>query len=550
MTNKAKNCSTAADYANKLRNIKAIRSFRRKAMDSFRRYVPYAYYPPGESDKFYDRMTEADLITYAHLPSVVKYFERRKKNIFTALPAHPKRGQPSEKYKAWVAEMDGCPAQTKPLKLKATLVVCPPTLCAQWYDEFEKFAPGLKVYVNHNSHKSHMNMLRRDDNVAVMCEADVIIQSSYGNRLNLGQLVVGRDDNWNSAKKELEYLDHLSRDYVYHRIIVDECQEVRSFSNEKYLTSSRRWAVTGTPVSKSFKELSKVAEWLGHSTTGLQLSKYFDASPNDNIDAFVANLRSLMIRHTKDQVIAGGAALTLPTLESETEYLTLSYRERTRYDAERKSALSRENIRTAQRSGLDVWPFMMALHQMLMICSNAATKINALTNDLRELIQKDPTAHALVFTQHPDTHRAIMTAVQALGVETLAVAGGMSMEKRHKAIRRFQEACESLKNGTAAALGVRPKVLVTTIKVGNCGITLTSATRVFMMEPCLDPGHEIQAAGRIHRLGQSSKCVVKRYCFKDCYEANVVKFHQRLKAGTAKMSNSFIPAKEARNLLR
>ena len=48
----------------------------------------------------------------------------------------------------------------------------------------------------------------------------------------------------------------------------------------------------------------------------------------------------------------------------------------------------------------------------------------------------------------------------------------------------------------------RPKVFVLTLKAGACGVTLTAATRLYLFEPCLDPSHEIQAAGRVHRLGQ------------------------------------------------
>ena len=66
--------------------------------------------------------------------------------------------------------------------------------------------------------------------------------------------------------------------------------------------------------------------------------------------------------------------------------------------------------------------------------------------------------------------------------------------------------------------------------MGNCGITLTSATRVFLMEPCLDPGHEVQCAGRIHRLGQTKRVLCKRYCVKDTFESAVCLFHDQVKA--------------------
>ena len=38
------------------------------------------------------------------------------------------------------------------------------------------------------------------------------------------------------------------------------------------------------------------------------------------------------------------------------------------------------------------------------------------------------------------------------------------------------------------------------------------------MEPCVDPAQEAQAAGRIHRLGQTKDIFIKRYCFKDSVE--------------------------------
>ena len=52
----------------------------------------------------------------------------------------------------------------------------------------------------------------------------------------------------------------------------------------------------------------------------------------------------------------------------------------------------------------------------------------------------------------------------------------------------------------AGALGLgRPapapvaKVFVATMRVGNVGITLTAASCVYLMEPCLDPAMELQA---------------------------------------------------------
>jgi len=51
------------------------------------------------------------------------------------------------------------------------------------------------------------------------------------------------------------------------------------------------------------------------------------------------------------------------------------------------------------------------------------------------------------------------------------------------------------------------------------------------MEPCVDPAFEVQAAGRIHRLGQSKDVLVKRLCFRNSYEEQVVKLHADIAQG-------------------
>ena len=77
--------------------------------------------------------------------------------------------------------------------------------------------------------------------------------------------------------------------------------------------------------------------------------------------------------------------------------------------------------------------------------------------------------------------------------------------KRHKLIKDFQD-------------GKRPGIFIVTYGTAAVGITLTAASRVYLMEPALDPATEAQAAGRIHRLGQTREVLIKRFCFRDSVE--------------------------------
>ena len=95
--------------------------------------------------------------------------------------------------------------------------------------------------------------------------------------------------------------------------------------------------------------------------------------------------------------------------------------------------------------------------------------------------------------------------------------GATEANKRHQAIREFQASGE-------ARAGVA-KVFVVTVKTGAVGITLTAATRVYLLEPAFDPAAEVQAAGRIHRLGQTRDVLIKRFAFRDSIEEQICKLH-------------------------
>ena len=92
---------------------------------------------------------------------------------------------------------------------------------------------------------------------------------------------------------------------------------------------------------------------------------------------------------------------------------------------------------------------------------------------------------------------------------------------RHRLIRQFQTVPQA---GRAA-------VCVTTFHCAAVGITLTAASRVVLMEPTMDPALEAQAAGRIHRLGQTKEVLIKRFAMRDTAEEAIVDLHAAQRAG-------------------
>eukprot|EP00980_Cylindrotheca_fusiformis_P023221 scaffold10240_cov134-Cylindrotheca_fusiformis.AAC.3 len=64
-------------------------------------------------------------------------------------------------------------------------------------------------------------------------------------------------------------------------------------------------------------------------------------------------------------------------------------------------------------------------------------------------------------------------------------------------------------------------------RAGNCGINLTQANRVFLMEPGFNPALEQQAIGRVHRLGQKREVEIVRLLVKDSVETRLRKFLEK-----------------------
>lgn len=73
----------------------------------------------------------------------------------------------------------------------------------------------------------------------------------------------------------------------------------------------------------------------------------------------------------------------------------------------------------------------------------------------------------------------------------------MGMNQRTRAIEAFQQDPPTT-------------VFILTLRSAACGINLTAASHIFMLEPCMNPAVEAQAIGRAWRMGQTRNVVVKR----------------------------------------
>jgi SNF2 family DNA or RNA helicase len=434
-------------------------------------------------------------------------------------------------------------------KLKTTVVFTSVSLLGQWEDECARHAPGLVVRRFHPTSKGKTAKFL-DESQTTANPPDVIISTTTF--------------SWPDWTK----------DYEFHRIVVDESHLFGTASAKRNyaeaVPSLRRWCCTATPMSMSAASISSQAGFLGRQDIWLEATN-FDCKRPGSFAAFKDKLAPIFIRHTKAQRIGGSCALALPASVARTVTLTMSADERALYDIELQtaSASKRTSLRRLARHGGKRYELERCLGNFLVSAANSysdahpaptlppfqrmhvatkrpgrkeewnlrpekSSKLVALRADLANLRRRDASCHAVVFTAYNRLHKAACAALRDDGFVVCEFTGGTSANDRDKHIRTFQSGLG--KRGAPAT------VFVITTRSGNVGITLTAATRVYLMEPMLDPGTEVQAAGRIHRLGQTKDVLVTRFCFKGTVEEDIVKLHAKIAAGDIALSDSHFPA--------
>ena len=138
---------------------------------------------------------------------------------------------------------------------------------------------------------------------------------------------------------------------------------------------------------------------------------------------------------------------------------------------------------------------------------------------------EDPSSKSLVFSQYTSTLEWLQKELPNHGFQFRTLSGDMTMKKRAKALHDFQSDPPTT-------------IFLLSMRAGNCGINLTQANRVFLMEPGFNPALEQQAIGRVHRLGQKRKVEIVRLVVKDSIETRLHAFLQKKYGDTSSSTDS------------
>ncbi|KAH4573906.1 hypothetical protein HBI62_155080 [Parastagonospora nodorum] len=150
------------------------------------------------------------------------------------------------------------------------------------------------------------------------------------------------------------------------------------------------------------------------------------------------------------------------------------------------------------------------------------TKTRALLNDLEE--------HRAWSIAHP-TERPIKSVVFSCWTTHLDLIELALKDHQHRYCRLDGRMSRQNRDESMRVFREDPTIIVMLVSIGagGLGLNLTTANKVFMMEPQFNPAAEAQAVDRVHRLGQDREVMIKRFIMDNSFEEKMVELQQKKK---------------------
>ena len=362
-----------------------------------------------------------------------------------------------------------------------TLVVCPATLLGTWARELARFAPDVPVRRYHGGERSLADLA--DDEVVLV---------TYG--------VAVRDTDDLAAVR-------------WGLVVADEAQhaknhETRTARALRAIGSDGRIALTGTPVENRLAELWAILDWTTPGLLGsldaftrrlaVPIERYRDAEATERLASIV---RPFLLRRRKTDP---GIAPELPPKTETDRVVPLTTEQVTLYEAVVREAMDAIATKVGfERAGV-VFGLLTALKQICNHPEQYLKRRGPLPGRSGKLAAFDELTEAvlaggesmLVFTQYRQMGDLLQRHLDAQGIPSLFLHGGVAVAQREKMVERFQA-------------GEVP-VFLLSLKAGGTGLTLTRATHVVHYDRWWNPAVEDQASDRAYRIGQNRPVQVHR----------------------------------------
>lgn len=380
-----------------------------------------------------------------------------------------------------------------------SLVVAPTSVCQNWIEETNRFAPTLQPVLFGGRERQQL-LEELGPFHLLVC--------SYGLLQQEAALLASRD---------------------WQVIILDEAQAIKNLATKRSraaMTLSGRFKMitTGTPIENHLGELWNLFNFINPGLLGSldHFNRTFAAPIEKDKDPQAKRrlkklIHPFILRRLKSQVLE-----ELPPRTEVVLKVDMSDRERSFYEALRQQAIEKIE-RSADQSGQRHMQILAEIMRLRRACCSpslvhphsaiASSKLELFGTIIDELVENRH--KALVFSQFVGHLEIIRTYLDKRKIVYQYLDGSTPARQRHERVTAFQS-------------GVGDLFLIS-LKAGGLGLNLTAADYVIHMDPWWNPAVEDQASDRAHRIGQRHPVTVYRLVTSNTIEEKIVKLHQEKK---------------------
>jgi SNF2 family DNA or RNA helicase len=384
--------------------------------------------------------------------------------------------------------------------IRPSLLVCPTSVVENWVQEAARFAPDLTVAVHHGPERA-----AGEDFSALVKRTDLLVTT------------------YSLAHRDRALLTEVNWEYL----ALDEAQNIKNPGTAqsravRALRSTRRAALTGTPLENRLSELKAILDFLNPGLLGsdeafrrtfsVPIERHHDPVARERLRRLTA---PFLLRRTKtDPAIAPD----LPDKIETKEWVGLSREQATLYRATTKALL--EGIGKAQGQSRRAKVLLLLL-RLKQICNHPAlflgdgSRLDGRSSKLTRLLAMLEETEAesrpsLLFTQFSEMGHLLVRALRdKFDKEILFLHGGVPRLARAEMVRRFQEDDDP------------PLFFVLSLKAGGAGLNLTRASHVFHVDRWWNPAVEDQATDRAFRIGQTRHVQVHKFVCRGTLEERI-----------------------------
>ncbi|MDU5543945.1 MAG: DEAD/DEAH box helicase [Clostridium perfringens] len=394
-------------------------------------------------------------------------------------------------------------------KKSKSIVVVPTSVIYNWMDEFEKFAPSIRIGLVYGS-KSKRDKVLRDfkRGLGIKIEESNLKEKSY-EKYDVLLTTYG------TLKNDEKAYENLSFDYC----IIDEAQNIKNPTAQatlsvKNIKSRCNIALTGTPIENNLMELWSIFDFVmpGYLFTKERFRERFILDES-NLSELKSLITPFILRRLKEDVLS-----ELPEKLEKKYLVEMKGKQKQLYSFYIKAIKNQLNEnKSSEKSGRDKINLFAYLTKLREICLDPSLVVPDYTGGSSKLtvvkeIVKDASESGkkiLLFSQFTSVLQKIEEDFKKEDISYLYLDGGTSAKDRVERVKKFNEDSNI-------------KVFLISLKAGGVGLNLTSASVVIHFDPWWNPAVEDQATDRAHRFGQENKVEVIKLVAKDTIEEKIV----------------------------